>query len=100
MADQKSRSVRAAPDEKMIEVKVRFWTDSIAPNGDVMPKRAWAKGNVRMQRNETHGLRGKPDVKFNSLLELPAAIERLLIAHGVVLHPSTKMRKYVRDKDG
>ncbi len=52
-----------------------------------------------MQRNDTHGLKGEPNFKFNSRPELPAAIERLLIAHDVVLYAGTKIRKYMRKKD-
>lgn len=93
-----SRSVRAPHGEKMIEVKVRFWTNNIGPNGSVLPKHAWARGVVRMKGSKTHGTASKPNEKFNSLLEMPAAIERLLIAHGIILHPSPTMRKYVKEK--
>lgn len=92
------RSVKAPHGEKMIEVKVRFWTNDIgAKKGEVVPKHGWARGVVRMERNDTHGTTGDPNEKFNSLMELPHAIERLLIKQGIVLYSSPNMRKYLRD---
>lgn len=81
--------------EKMIEVKIRFWTDQISrTGGTVIPKHAWSSGVVRMERNEAHGIVPSSPIPFNSLLDLGAAVEKALIKHGVVLHPSRKMQKY------
>lgn len=81
--------------EKMIELKVRFWTDDISTDkGKVVPKHAWASGVVRVHRNAAHGIIPSKPIPFNSMLELPAAIEKALIKHGIVLHTSRKMRKY------
>lgn len=81
--------------QKMVEVKVRFWTDDMADaKGKVVPKHAWAAGVVRIERNEAHGIRPSQPVPFNSLLDLGTAIEKVLIEHGVVLHSSRKMKKY------
>jgi len=39
--------------QRMVEVKIRFWTDEIAgPKEQIIPKHAWAAGAVRMERNE------------------------------------------------
>ena len=81
--------------EKMIEVKVRFWTDSIAKEGHVIPKHAWTSGMVRIDTNKTHGITPKQPKPFNSLLEMNGAIERVLLEHGIMLHPSRKMQKYM-----
>jgi hypothetical protein len=85
--------------EKMIEVKIRFWTNDIAESqGEVIPKHAWSSGVVRMERNDSHGLKpGTPRV-FHSLLDVGSVIEKVLIEHGVVLHPSQKMSKYLKTK--
>lgn len=85
--------------EKMIEVKLRFWTNNIAEKkGQVVPKNAWAAGVVRIERNESHGIKpGKP-LPFHSMLDIGAVIEKVLIEHGVVLHPSRKMKKYMPSK--
>lgn len=81
--------------EKMIEVKLRFWTDEISPEKDtIVPGHAWASGVVRVERNEAHGIKPSTPIPFNSLLGLGAAIEKALIEHGVVLHLNRKMRKY------
>jgi hypothetical protein len=82
--------------EKMIEIKVRFWTDSIAPDtGKVIPKNAWTSGVVAIEANKSHGIIPESPVPFNSLLDVGVAIEKVLLKHGITLHPSRKMRKYV-----
>ena len=82
--------------QKMIEVKVRFWTNQIAKEKDkVIPKHAWTAGVVRMERNDAHGLIPSKSAPFNSLLDLGLSIEKVLIAHGVILHPGRKMKKYI-----
>ena len=92
----KKVSLEAEPGEKMIEVKVRFWTNNIAagPNR-VIPKHAWTSGVVRMERNRSHGIEPGNPKPFHSLLDVTAIIEKVLINHGVVLHPSRTMKKYV-----
>jgi hypothetical protein len=86
---------QARHGEKMIEVKIRFWTDNISPEkGKIVPRHAWASGVVRIERNDAHGLKPGTPIPFNSLLDLGAAVEKALIEHGVVLHINRKMRKY------
>lgn len=87
---------RAEHGEKMIEVKIRFWTDDIAQSeGHIVPKHARDSGVVRMERNKAHGIiPGKP-VPFHSLLDVGRAIEKTLIEHGIQLHPSRRTQKYV-----
>lgn len=81
--------------ERMIEVKIRFWTNDIAEaEGNVRPKHAWASGVVRMERNRTHGIVPKSPVIFHTLLDLNASIEKILIQHGIQLHSPRKMKKY------
>jgi hypothetical protein len=49
-------SKEAAQGEKMIEIKIRFWTDEIAAEpGKIVPKHAWTSGVVRIERNPSHG---------------------------------------------
>ncbi len=87
----------AAHGQKMIELRVRFWTNDLAEEaGKVVPKHAWASGIVRVESNETHGIKATSPAPFNSLPELGAVIERVLIDHGIKLHPSTRERKYRR----
>ena len=48
-------SLEAKQGEKMIEVKLRFWTNDISPeDGKVVPKHAWTSGVVRMEKNKSH----------------------------------------------
>ena len=95
--EQNKEAAREAKHgEKMIEVKVRFWTDGIASDsGKIVPKNAWTSGVVRIDSNKSHGIMPDSPVPFNSLLDVGAAIEKVLINHGITLHPSRKMRKYV-----
>ena len=83
--------------EKMIELKVRFWTRDLAGPGQIRPKHGWTAGVVRIKRNESHGIVPGKSVPFNSLMDLPAAIEQLLIQEGVTLHVAgqMRMRKYI-----
>jgi hypothetical protein len=78
----------------MIELRVRFWTDDMAPKPKVVPKNAWTSGVVRLQPNEPHGIKPARPIPFNSLMELGSAIEKALIANGILLHLNRKMRKY------
>ncbi len=93
--DAKDRKWR----QKMIEVKVRFWTNDLGNQPEkVRPKHAWTSGVVRVRRNDTHGVMPKHPMPFNSLMELPGVIEKALIEHGIVLHPGQKMRKYLNNE--
>jgi hypothetical protein len=89
---------RAQHGEKMLEVKVRFWTDGIAGEGKIRPKHACASGIVRLKSNPAHGIKSPTQLTFNSLLELPGVIEKLLIEEGITLHVTAKMRKYLADE--
>jgi hypothetical protein len=85
--------------QKMIEIRVRFWTDEIAENkGEVIPKHAWGSGMIYIDRNESHGIVPGEGMAFNSMSEIPAVIERCLINHGVKIISSTKMKKYSLSK--
>jgi len=80
---------------KMIEVRVRFWTDDIAKKGKIRPKHAWTSGVVRLASNASHGITGSKPRPFNSLLDIGGLIEAALVEQGIQLHPSTRMRKYI-----
>lgn len=94
----KPTAKKAPHGEKMIEVRLRFWTDEIAEaKGYVVPKHAWSSGVARMQTNSAHGIRGGDEVVFNSLMEIPAAVEKVFLAQGIKLHASSRMRRYLTD---
>jgi|SRR5947209_7566496 len=99
MADKKDVVARAAAQgERMIEVKLRFWTNNLADKGKVIPKHAWASGVVRMEGNKSHGIKPGAPKPFHSLLDIGAVVEKALIEHGVVLHTSDKMQKHFSDR--
>jgi hypothetical protein len=84
--------------EKMIEIKVRFWTNDISDEKDsIVPKHAWTSGVVRIERNKSHSIQPSQPVPFHSLLDVGSVIEKVLIDHGIVLHRSRKMRKYIAE---
>ena len=87
---------KPAPGEKMIQIKVRLMTNSIAAGGKIRPKHAWTNGTIGIEQNPTHGIAPSHDIPFNSLLELPTRIEQLLIRESITLHPNRKMRKYIK----
>lgn len=86
-----ANSRKAKHGEKMIELKVRFWTNGIADKqGWVVPKNGWSRGMVIMERNESHEIVPKDPRPFNSLMELPQVIEKVLIEHDIKLHREGK----------
>jgi hypothetical protein len=89
-------SREAQHGQKMIEIKVRFWTDGLAQEqGHVIPKHAWTGGVVHIKANPAHGIsEGRPKI-FNSLAEIPALIEDTLIEQGIMLRVGKKMEKYL-----
>ena len=100
MADKKDIAAREATHgEKMIEVKIRFWTNDVASeSGKILPRHAWSSGVVRMEANKSHDIVPSSPKPFHSLLDVGAVIEKVLIEQGVVLHPSRRMKKYVASK--
>ena len=69
MPREEIEALEATQGEKMIEIKLRFWTNKIAPEeGKVIPKHAWAAGVVRMERNRSHGIEPGWPAPFHSLL--------------------------------
>jgi hypothetical protein len=80
--------------QKMIEVRLRFWTNNIAEQGRIRPRHAWSSGVVLVERNESHGIVPGNPLPFHSLLDVGSVIEAAFIEHGIVLHPSPEMAKY------
>ncbi len=94
-APNSGTSREARIGERMIEVKLYFWTNKIARGkGQIIPRHAWASGVVRVESNETRGIHPHKPIPFHSTLELPAVIEKVLIQNGIVLHATRKMKKY------
>ncbi len=88
----------ASHGQKMIEVKLRFWTNDIAKDkGKIVPKHAWSSGVVRLESNKSHEIVPGNPLPFHSLLDVGAVIEKALIQHGIRLHTSEKMKKYFEE---
>ena len=82
--------------KRMIEVRVRFWTNDLADGkGRIRPRHAWGAGVVRMEPNDAHEIAGGEPIPFNSVAEIPAKLEKLLIDHGVTIHKSSRMKRYM-----
>lgn len=104
---KRGRGVKAPSEKrgnKTIEVRVHFWTNGIAAReGEIKPGHCLASGSVHMTTNEAHGLKDKRQAKFNSIPQLPAAIEKAMISAGITVHTSrleTKIRKSTRQRRG
>src|SRR5579862_2981574 len=79
-------AIPAKHGEKMIEVRIRFWTDGIAPEKNtVVPKEAWDSGVVVMDGNGLHGITPKSPQPFNSILDLQVVLAKVLGENGVTL---------------
>ena len=90
------KQVRAARNQKTIEVTLRFWTNNLArKKGYVLPKHAWPSGVAFVQKNDTHGIKSANPRPFNSLLDVGAVIESLLVEHQIRLHANRRMKKYL-----
>jgi hypothetical protein len=83
--------------EKMIEVRIRFWTDGIAKGKLIVPKHALTSGAVHIQRNKAHGIVPTKPILFNSLLDLGTAIEKTLKKHNIKLHIGRGMKGYLSE---
>jgi len=93
-------STAARHNEKMIELRIRLWTNDLAEvKGEIIPKHAWDSGVVFMEKNQSHGIDPANPKPFHSLSELPSMIEAVLIKHGIKLHPSPRSRKYFATQD-
>ena len=80
------KGIKAAHGEKMIELRVKFWTNGIASSKDeVFQKNAWDSGMLVLETNHLHGIKNIKNVPFHSMSDLPGKIEKMLIAHGIIL---------------
>jgi len=90
----------AQQSERMIEIKVRFWTNDLAEGkGVILPKHAQSSGVVRIERNKSHGIIPQKPLPFHSLMDLTSVIEKVLVAQGITLHSSRKMKKYFEPEE-
>ena len=81
--------------EKIIEVKLRFWTNCLADRkGRIIPKQTWPSGLVGIEGDKSHEIVPREPIPFHSLLDLGRAIEKCLLDQGMQLHPSKRARKY------
>jgi hypothetical protein len=94
MADpQLPLGATAKHGEKMIEIRVRFWTEKIAKGENILPKHCWDCGEVVVTRNASHDITPKKSVKFNSIFELNKKIETVLAENEIKLHIGSKLSK-------
>lgn len=84
--------------EKMIEVRVRFFTNAIAGKKDaILPKHAWDWGMIAMDSNESHGIKPRRPLPFHSILELQSVLAKVLVEHGVTLHRGSVLKKLIKE---
>lgn len=90
--------VAAVHGETTIEIRLRFLTDDIAESKEkrkIVPKHCWTMGLACIPKNKSHGI-GYREIHFDSLMEIPAKIEELIIKEGITLHTCRKMEKYIK----
>jgi hypothetical protein len=92
MTKNNNDSRQAERNEKMIELRIRFWTNDISEiKGEIIPKHSWDSGVVYMERNKSHQIQPEKKLQhFHSLKELPVVIKEVLIRHGIQLHNSKR----------
>ena len=54
-------------------------------------------GVVRLERSKAHRIDTCNPQPFHSLLDVGAVIEKALIQHGIRLHTSRQMKKYIEE---
>ncbi len=87
---------KVSHEERMIEVKIRFWTDDIAAvEGNILPGHARSSGLISVEPSEAHEIVPKSPVSFHSLMDITSALEKVLIENGIVLHQSKMMKRYL-----
>lgn len=59
----------------------------------IVPKHCWDHGVVLMDSNKDHGISPASPKPFNSILEMPSVLAKVLAEHGVKLHPGNKLSK-------
>jgi hypothetical protein len=95
MSKKNTEPREAKQGEKMIEIKLRFWTDGIAKRrGQVIAKNAWTSGMISMEKNKSHDTEPGKSRPLYKLLDIGSVVEKMLIENGVILHTSRKMKKY------
>ena len=96
----KEEAKEAPQGERMIIIHVQFWTDDIVEDkGHIIPKHAWSYGKVYLRANLSHDIKASDPIAFESLMELPAKIEELLIREGITLHVGRNMGKYIQQDE-
>jgi hypothetical protein len=72
------KTIEAKHGDKTIRVTIGF--DARLQKGPITPKHAWERGWVWIRRNNAHGFKSyvEKQISFNSLQELPAAIQKVL----------------------
>lgn len=89
-------SREAKHGEKMIEIKVRFWTNKLSDQKDsVVPKHCWDSGVVRITPNKSHEIKAHKPIPFRSLADIPRAIEDCITQAGLTIHADYYSCKYV-----
>ena len=72
---------------------VRFWTNEIAGPGPIKPKHGWDSGMIHITANPSHRLKSIKAVPFQSLMDLPRAMEKVIIECELTLLSGTKVRE-------
>ena len=90
-----SEGKKISHEQRMIEVKLSFWTNDIATvEGNIVPGHARSSGLMSVEPNEAHGIVPASPMPFHSLMDIASVLEKVLIENGIVLHHSRKMQKY------
>jgi hypothetical protein len=76
---------------------VRFWTNDIAGPGLIKPKHGWDSGMIHVTANPSHRLKSIKEVPFQSLMDLPRAMEKVIIECEPTLLSGPRSAKYLME---
>lgn len=81
------KEVQATYSDKIIQVKIRFWTDGIAKKeGHIIPKHCYSSGYVLIAASRIHGIPTGIKAPFVSISGLPKAIDKVMAEAQLILH--------------
>ncbi|MCK4445140.1 MAG: hypothetical protein KAW09_11390 [Thermoplasmata archaeon] len=94
-----SRKMKNVPQGKrMIELRIRFWTNDIDgnPKGTITQKVCWDSGYVYVVKNNSHGIESKGQSRFRGLCELLGSVEKVLRKQNIKLQMGARTQEVYR----
>lgn len=91
--------IEAKHGDKMIEFRIKFFTNSIAErDGCIKKKHLWPNGMIHITRNDSHGIIGNQR-PFNSMAQILPILEDMMIENELTIIPTRRLYKLLGMKN-